>query len=146
MWLLLLLLLFCSPVKSAGKRHLSLETRHGQPGKYLQVFFVDSYLPTTAKVKLFSFPPWYSFPLSLSLFFSSILSLSLPHSLSFFPLLVWTEKCMLCSTLTAGMDSMISKYFYCVKHFFVGKSLVHALPVIVTVSMMLRAYMFNFCK
>ena len=53
---------------------------------------------------------------------------------------------MLCSTLTAGMDSMISKYFYCVNHFFVGKSLVHALPAIVTVSVMLRAYMFNFCK
>ena len=41
------------PAKSAGKRHLSLETRHGQPGKYRQVsFFVDSYLPATTKVLL----------------------------------------------------------------------------------------------
>ena len=41
----------CSPTKSAGKRHFSLETRHGQPGKYRQVsFFVDSYLPATTKV------------------------------------------------------------------------------------------------
>ena len=53
---------------------------------------------------------------------------------------------MLCFTLTAGMDSMISIFFYCVKHFFVGKSLVHALPAIVTVGVMLRAYMFYFCK
>ena len=42
MFYILLVIIIISPIKSAGKRHLSLETRHGQPGKYRQVFFVDS--------------------------------------------------------------------------------------------------------